>query len=388
MGWGTTGETSEREHWCPNKRCVDYGKKDESNVRFVRRYGKRATALFRCRTCGKTFSERNGTPLFGLKMEDETFFDIVTCVGECNGVRATGRIVGVKPDTVTNVIERMGEHARRVLAFHLRDLWPGEVQLDELWSFVRKKERNLTKLEEMQREFGDCWVWVAFDPETKIVLGVVLGKRTKENAVRLLKGVRAVLADGCLPLFTSDELPCYRDAIVEVFGKMKRPRRNGRIGRFPIPRPMPGPNLFHAVVHKVRENNRVVRVERRVVLGKTRDIDELIENSDVSTQVNTSFEERQNGKFRGENARLTRRTLKFSKRKSMLMHSVNLGIAYGHFCRPHAGLRKRDWGNSKRKWIRRTPMMAQLETDHVWSVKELVLHRVPDRNSSTPFGGA
>jgi len=398
LGWWTKVKTTDKDReeaarwlprlWCLNPECEEFELPDRGKVRFLRRYGANETQLlFGCRECEKTFSLRNGTPLYGLQMKDEKFFGIVSCSGEGNGIRNTARIVKVKNETVGRVVKRVGEHVSKLLKEDLRNMWPGEVQLDELWSYVGKKQRKRMKPEELRKEFGDCWIWVAFDPETKVVLGYVLGKRTRENALKLLERVRDVLADGSLPLFASDGFPVYEDVIVEVFGVMKRPRRNGRVGRFPKPRRVPGPGLTYVVVDKIRKKSRVIRVERRVAIGKKSDVEEALAESEVSGKINTAFIERQNGKLRADNSRLARRTLGFSKDKKMLKHSLDLTIAYEMYCRPHGSLRQRDWGCTTRKWKPRTPMMAASITDHVWSVRELVLSRVPDRSTRTPFGG-
>lgn len=403
MGCTTTERSTEEDRveaerwrplvWCPNSRCEHHEKTSGDNITFTRRYGKAATQLqYRCNACGQRFSLRKFTPYYRTRLPEETFDRIVVCLGEGNGIRATARIVGVKTAAVERVQEIVGEHVQRLFNYFLRDLSPNEVQVDELWSFLRKKERHLTDLDALHREWGDCWVWVAFDPETKVVLGFVLGKRTKDRAVRLLKRVHEVLEEGHFPLFTSDELSSYEDAIVQVFGVTVQPERKGDRGRFPNPRRVPHPDLAHAVVHKHRKNNRIVKVERRTVTGEEADIARRLEHSSVSTKVNTSGVERENGKLRAGQGRLRRKTLGFAKEKMMLLTGILLTLAYDHFCRPHLGLRKRKQGRPPerpglRKWMHRTPMMALGKTNHVWDVRELLLTRYPGRNARCNFGG-
>jgi IS1 family transposase/transposase-like protein len=376
--------------WCHNPECPDFEREDGDNLRPGRRYGKQPhQRLIRCRTCRKTFSLRRDTPFFDLKMPEETFIQTVTCLGEGCGVRKTARILGLKPDTVNDVADRMGRHVERLLNHDLRDLWPNEVQLDELWSFVRKKEGHLTGLEALEREWGDCWVWVAFDPESKVVLGFVLGKRTKDRAVRLLKRVHEVLGAGCFPLFTSDELSSYEDALVQVFGMTIHPKRKGEVGRFPNPIRVPHPKLKYAVVHKEREGHQVKKVTRRVVLGDAEEIAKVIAKSTVSKKVNTSYIERENGKLRVDNGRLTRKTHGFPKERRMLRRSLALSIGYDHYCRPHKGLRQRGVGRPRKRggpWVKRSPMMALGRADRILSVEELCLRRVPGRNVRCYFG--
>ena len=319
-------------------------------------------------------------------MGDETFFLVAACLAEGNGLRGTARILkakglNLKPDTVQRVAARLGKHAQEVVGHYLADLHPGEIQLDELWSFLKKKEKNLLELEALQGELGDCWIWVAYDPETKLILGLVLGKRTKGNAVELLRRVKQVVGEDCFPMFTSDELACYEDAIVEVFGVTVQPERQSSVGRLPKPRRVPHPQVKYGVVHKEREKNRVVRVRQRVVHGSPEDVQTVLDQSGFSNRINTSGVERENGKFRAGSGRLRRKTLGFSKKKGMLGHGVEWWRAYDHFCFPNKGLRQAS-GELGRKWTQRTPMMAAGKTDHVWAVKELVLCWVPLRASS------
>jgi IS1 family transposase len=326
--------------------------------------------------------------LFGLKMSDEKFFTIVQCLGEGNGTRETGRINNVKPDTVSSVIKRMGTHVMRILEHHLMGLCPTEIQLDELWSFLRKKEGHLTVLESLEKEWGDCWVWIAFDPVSKVILGIVLGKRTKGRAIQLLKRVRQIIGKQCFPLFTSDELAAYEDALIEVFGITVQVERKGTRGRIPLPKQVPHPRLKYATVHKERNDNRVVKVTRKMIMGNERKVKKILKESTVSTKVNTSFIERENGKLRADNGRLVRKTLGFSKIKELFRASLGITIAYDHYCRPHKGLRQRiknPCGN--KHWNKRSPMMALGKTDHIWSIEELTLFRIPNICSVHPFIG-
>jgi len=73
---------------CPHEKCEDHGKTGKGNVVFVRKYGKGETQnLFKCKTCGRTFSERRGTPFFGSILDEEKISDVIMCLVEGNGVR-------------------------------------------------------------------------------------------------------------------------------------------------------------------------------------------------------------------------------------------------------------------------------------------------------------
>jgi transposase-like protein len=98
---------------CQNKKCTDYGKRGENNLSVCSRYGKNNhIRLLYCRTCKKRFSERKGTPLFGLRLSEEKMLSLLGHVCESCGVRKTSRLVGVHRDTVTRYILAAGEHAK------------------------------------------------------------------------------------------------------------------------------------------------------------------------------------------------------------------------------------------------------------------------------------
>jgi len=240
----------------------------------------------------------------------------------------------------------------------------------------KKKEKNLTPLEKILAHYGDAWVWVGFDPAAKIVPAFVVGKRTKANAYRLVEKIRRA-TDGAIPLFTSDELVHYRDALLRVYGirqeAEKRPRRRGR-PRKPKLRPPPG--LRYAQVVKHRRKGRVISITTKVIFGNDEEVKQCLEKSPVSNSVNISFVERNNLSLRQHSRRLGRKTNGFSKDIGRLEAQLHLALGYYHFVKEHFGLRRESKDNIK-KWVQRTPAMAAGVTDHIWSTRELMMYRVP-----------
>src|SRR5512137_105142 len=122
-----------------------------------------------------------------------------------------------------------------------------------------RKERNLALAQLLCENYGDAWIWVAFAPVWRLVLAFVVGKRTQTQADLLLQRV-AYVTDETIPFFTSDQLPEYRAALLNVYGRWEQPLRQGQRGRHPKPRLMPQPDLLYAQVVKHRENGRLVEV--------------------------------------------------------------------------------------------------------------------------------
>ena len=127
--------------FCPNKQCKDYGLRGHGNISIRGKYGKdKSRDLLWCRTCGKRFAATRASALFGIHLPAETIRQIIHHAAEGVGVRATARLLGLDKDTVNRVILRAGEHCARVLSSLLQSLELHETQLDELWTFVKKRD--------------------------------------------------------------------------------------------------------------------------------------------------------------------------------------------------------------------------------------------------------
>jgi IS1 family transposase len=321
----------------------------------------------------------------GLEAEPFIFETAARALAEGNSLRATARIVQIDKDTACDWLDRAAQHCRTVMLYLWCNLHVTECQMDELWSFVHTKERNLPFAKVYSETYGDMWVWIAFAPVWRLVLAFVVGKRTQESANLLLDRVAYVTND-FVPLFTSDQLPEYQTALLHTYGMWVRPPRNGTRGRFPNPRRVPLPDLLYAQVVKKREKGRVVEVGTKIVFGDPDLITARLAASPVSNTINTSFVERDNLTQRQSNRRLTRRTNGFSKELSWFEKQLWLSMAYYHLVLPHRSLRQelavpeltRGTG-SPRRWIPVTPAMAAGITDHVWTTTELLSYRVPVR---------
>jgi IS1 family transposase/transposase-like protein len=373
---------------CPHEICSSYGilgpHPDHDivgNGTYTTVHGEKRQ-MYLCQVCGKPFSETAGTPFFGLKTPMKTVCIALNELAEGLGVRAVARIHGVEPDTVLDWLRKAGQHCEWISEYMMQELKLSQVQLDELWTFVRKKEHMLSGWEKLNTEYGNNWIWIAFDPVHKLVIAVLIGDHTEEEAVGLLACLRARLIEACLPLLTSDSLPQYASAILRVFGAWVQPRRKGTRGRFPKPRQVPPEGLNYATVHKEREKGRVVSVTTKVVYGRMKDI--LACLKPLKQTINTSFVERMNLTLRHLVSRLHRKTLCFSKKREYLEYHLHLALAYYHFVQYHSSLRvplphpiPTRGNGSPKKWEQRTPAMAASLTHHAWSLEELLMCHVP-----------
>jgi IS1 family transposase len=241
--------------------------------------------------------------------------------------------------------------------------------MDEKWSFVGKKQENCDPDDPADDDWGDCWDHVAIDAENRLVLSVVPGKRTAENCQELVREVHGRM-EGRIPrLITTDEYPSYPVAIHEIYGLrvvplVVLPKRPGRprVEKKVVPKA-----LNYAVVHKHREDGKVVKVESRVVFGTEESVAAALEQSTVSSAVNTSFLERNNGTDRHRNARKARCTCCFSKDLQMHEALTYFTMYSYNFCWPVRTLARKDEHGVKQS---RTPAMSARLTDHVWTMLE------------------
>lgn len=230
-------------------------------------------------------------------------------------------------------------------------------------------------------------MWIAFSPVCKLVPAWGVGKRTLPHARRLIFRLKSATA-GHIPFFTSDELPHYAHALLEVYGVWVTPPRNGTHGRFPKPRLSPPPDLCYAVVVKERENSRVVNVTTRIVYGTAKQGAMALQTAPVSSTISTYGVERNNLPVRQHSRRMGRKVNAFSKDPDYLEHQLTLAFAYYHFVVPHRALRQRlprplptkGRNGSPKKWKPVTPAMAAGLTDHVWTMDELLSFRVPPKH--------
>jgi len=211
-----------------------------------------------------------------------------------------------------------------------------EVQFDEKWSFVGKKEKRCDPTNPEDAKRGDNWDHVAIDPEHRLVVSVVPGKRTVEKVEALVEDFKERTGGRTMNLITSDE---YK----------------------------PLPDLRYATVHKTREKGRVVKIDFRVVFGTVAAVKAALKLSKVSSKINTAFVERQNGTDRNRNGRKVRKTYCFSKDWDIHEAVTYFTMYTYNFCWPVRTLRQR--GHDGR-WTPQTPAMTAGLTDHVWPLWE------------------
>lgn len=240
-----------------------------------------------------------------------------------------------------------------------------------------KKQRNLTDEEREDPEcpFGDLWTNAGFDPRHRVVVSVIPGDRDGEAADKLIADIKE-RSDGHIPLFTSDERRDFKTALLNNYGVLEEIKPTGKPGRPRKPRLLPHSELKYAQIEKQKKKGSVVKTERKIVFGDKEAIEKIIEESPVSKTINTSFMERQNLTFREGNARLSRKSLRYSKVPVLYIFQLYIFLAYYHLIRPHWGLRI-EAPQGRRRWQERTPFMSAGKTNRIWTWRGLTSFHIP-----------
>jgi IS1 family transposase len=377
-------EVDTSRHFCPHATCDYRGWLGLGNLRANGHPSGGPWRQFHCTACDGYFPEHHGTLFHGKRVSIDLIVHVIGCLAEGLGIRGTARVFEVAPNTVLHWLMEATEQLRAFAQYFLHDLHLTQVQLDELYAVLSAlKDGTMSEegaIERLSR--SPHWVWAALDPESKLLLTIEVGDRTLAMAQRLVHQVAQVLAPDCAPLFLTDGFKEYTTALLTHYGQWVQPARRQAAGPSPKPRWMPRPGLLYAQVIKTVRRRRLVRVSHRVVFGTLAAVEQVL--AACGWQINTAFIERLNLSMRQHVAALGRRVTTLCKHEDGLRQQLTLYHVYYNFCLPHASLRvpwpqplpTKGTGSAK-QWRPSTPAMAAGLTDHVWTLREVLLFRVP-----------
>lgn len=248
---------------------------------------------------------------------------------EGNSIRGVERMTGIHRDTVMRLGVRVGEACRDLLDQTMRELPCKAVEVDEIWGFVGKKDRNVREGD--SAELGSVWTWVAIDPETKAVPVFRVGKREAADANAFVADIASRMCNRLQ--FSSDGLGVYPAAVEAAFG--------GEVDYSTIVK------SFHTGESEGKYSpGEMLTAKRTTVSGE-------------KFRACTSYVERQNLTMRLHMKRLARLTLAFSKKLENFRAATALHFAYYNFVKLHSS-------------IRCTPAMALGVSSRLWKVEDLV----------------
>lgn len=259
---------------------------------------------------------------------------IIGMMVEGVSIRSITRLTGVSKNTVAKLLVDAGQACA---AFHdqaVRGVTSKRIQVDEIWSFVYAKQKNVAKAKAAPDGAGDIWTWTALDADHKLIISWLVGNRDGECALALMDDLRTRLANRVQ--LTTDGHKAYLNAVEESFGA----------------------DVDYAMLVKIygqtSEGQRrysppeCIGCERTTVTG-----------SPDQKHISTSYVERQNLNIRMGTRRFTRLTNAFSKKAENHAHALAIYFVHYNFVRIH-------------KTLRVTPAMAAGVSDRLFELTDMV----------------
>jgi transposase-like protein/IS1 family transposase len=302
-------------------------------------FGKHRNGLrrFRCPQCKRTFTEPHRLTLGEMYLSEEKLLLALQLLLEGNSIRSTMRVTGVDGNTIMKALVLTGERCEKLMGRLIVNIPAKDVQCDEIWGYVGKKEAHKLPSEADDDSLGDAYCFVAIERYTKLVLNFALGRRTQATTDAFIEGLRAATSPSQRFQISTDGFQPYISAITTTLSDR-----------------CDFAQLIKSYTNADPEGQRrysppdVSHTEKVPVMG----------NPDPK-KICTSHVERQNLTIRMSMRRLTRLTNAFSKKWENLWSAYCLHFAYYNFCRVHQTLRV-------------TPAMEAGITDHIWDIAELL----------------
>ena len=291
---------------------------------------------FRCGQCGKTYTEGR-TGLFGdMTVSEDKALLAIQLLLEGTSIRSTERVTGLHRDTILRLLVLAGERCAKLMDSQLRNLRCQRIQGDEIWGFCGKKQRHVKP--EDSPEFGDAWIFVSMDPDTKLIPTYTVGKRTRETTYAFLKSLRSRIAEEHRFQLSTDGFHFYRKGVEDVFA---------------------GQADFAQVIKIFGDHGQNDVAGRYSPASLSQTIIKIRDGRPDSRYISTSYIERQNLTIRQSLKRFARLTLGYSKKLDNLKAACALHFAYYNWCRVHST-------------IRVSPAVESGLTDHIWTLRELL----------------
>ncbi len=259
---------------------------------------------------------------------------VVASFAEGASIRGIERMTGVNRNTIMSLGLRVGANCAAIMDAKMRDLPCRNVEVDEIWGFIGKKQKNVNALD---AGHGDVWTWIALDVETKLVPSFVIGKRDAYHAKIFIDDLAARLANRIQ--LSSDAMSAYPDAVERGFGS--------DVDYGQIMKTYSVTNLTKEAAGRYSPAE-VVEVERKIIQGNP-----------LVARISTSHVEKQNHTLRMHCRRLSRLTNAFSKKLDSFKAAVALHFVYYNFCKSHGA-------------IRMTPAQAAGVEGSQWTIAELI----------------
>jgi|ERR1041384_322811 IS1 family transposase len=269
---------------------------------------------------------------------------ILSLLAEGNSLRTISRVSGVARNTINKLLLDAGEQAREIMDRQMKGLKVKNLQVDEIWTFVQKKQKQLKPGD--NQDFGDQYVFVAIDADTKLVPTFRVGKRTSRMAASFMMELSTRIQTRFQ--LSTDAFQGYAESVDRVFG--------GEIDYGQIHKQYsaePGKDSEHRY-----SPANIIRVTKKIITGEPK-----------KKNISTSYVERQNLTMRMQMRRFTRLTNAFSKSLKHLKAALAIHFFHYNFMRIHETLRI-------------TPAMEAGINKHLWTWEEFLRWNIQQQKAA------
>lgn len=253
---------------------------------------------------------------------------VLQCLVEGNSIRSTERITGVHRDTILRLLIRVSKICKSLSDVNLRNLNPSLIQADEIWCFVRKKDKRIKPREKNKKYIGSQYLYIAMCAETKLVMSYAIGKRVVRTTKLFVNDLKSRLTNDSKIQLTTDGFQEYKDTVEDAFGA----------------------EIDYA--QTIKHQGYVDKATGEYIPPIKNEF--ILQGHPNKKDISTSFVERQNLTVRMCMRRFTRLTNAFSKKFENLKAALNLHFFYYNFMRIHQSLGV-------------TPAMEAGVTNHIWT---------------------
>jgi IS1 family transposase/transposase-like protein len=313
---------------CQNSNCEYYLTSENSQI-IKNGKNKAGNQTFFCKHCGSYFTETKNTPCYRSHLSKEKIMLIFLLFSEKIPIQGIIRVLEHHEDTIMRYFQKFAQQAMDINDFYIFEIDCGEIELDEIWTYIQKKQKNIKDND--NESWGDFWIFTAVKRDSKLLICFKGGKRNKETCIEFIN-----------ELFERMDLPTP-DNPIKIYS-------DGNFSYIdPIATTYCEPCMEYGQIIKEIENGVVINVEKKSIF-----------NVHDLSKISTSIVEGMNNKLRQKLSRLGRKVSSFSKTTLGMLMSLNIFQFVSNFMDIKNGL---------------TPMMAEEITDRPWTVDMFLNYR-------------